>query len=34
MRIPDDHARRLDEVSTRPLPYPFDVYERLGIPFG
>ena len=33
-RLADEHVIRLAEASRRPLPYPFDMYERLGIPTG
>lgn len=31
-RLEDEHVTRLRRASQRPLPYPFDMYERLGIP--
>ncbi len=33
-RLDDDHVARLHRASQRPPPYPFDMYQRLGLPFG
>jgi aryl-alcohol dehydrogenase-like predicted oxidoreductase len=30
-RLTDDQMRRLDEASARPLPYPYETHERLGV---
>jgi aryl-alcohol dehydrogenase-like predicted oxidoreductase len=30
-RLSDDQVKRLDEVSDKPLPYPYEMHQRLGL---